>query len=52
MLSLNSFKHPIMQGSFNNDGVITSSSSKYPIKYLREFFVPYTTSLEITTLLT
>ena len=39
-------------GSFNNNGLITSSSSLYPMKNLREFFVPYTTSLEITILLT
>ena len=38
-------------GSFNNNGLITSFSSIYPIKYLSEFFVPYTTSLEINILL-
>ena len=49
--SLNFLAYPVICGSVMHNGLIISLSM-YPIKYLREFFVPYGSILETNVLLT
>ena len=49
--SSNFLAYPVIGGNLIHNGLITSLSL-YPIKYLKEFFVPYGSFLETNILLT
>ena len=49
--SSNFLAYPVICGSFTHNGLMMSLSL-YPIRYLRDFFVPYDSFLETNILLT